>query len=538
MADQNVVPGEQNTSALEVGAVTLLRVAVGWHFLYEGVSKLLTPNWTAAPYLQSSTGPFAGLFQGLTENPTALAVADQLNIWGLTLVGLGLVLGAFTRLSAVCGAAMLALYYLSHPPFFAEAGGPSEGHYLIVDKNLVELMALLVVCVRPTSRILAIDSLLAHVWSKLRAPEMAATPASEPIKTPEPSAAERDPLGRRAVLASLTGVAFLGGFVLAVLKKRGWASHEEDQLTAKLNDGATPETAGAAGVKPDAVTGATIKEFKFATAKDLKGQVPHAKIKNLDISRVILGGNLIGGWAHARDLIYVSSLVKAYHHKWKVFETLALAEKCGINTFLTNPVLCETINEYWKQKLGKIQFISDCGGNPKDLPTLIKRSIDNGAAACYVQGGTADRIVELKQVEMIGKALDLIRQNGCVAGIGAHKLVTVKACVDAGLKPDFWMKTLHEANYFSYTPQEKCDNVWCDNAKETIAYMNTREEPWIAFKTLAAGAIHPKNGFRFAFKGGADFICVGMYDFQMVENVNLVLNVLPESQQRERPWRA
>jgi uncharacterized membrane protein YphA (DoxX/SURF4 family) len=535
MANQNPVLGEQKTSALEVGVVTLLRVAVGWHFLYEGVNKLLTENWTAAPYLQSSTGPFAGLFQGLAENPTALDIANHLNIWGLTLVGLGLILGALTRVSAVCGALMLALYYFSHPPFFAAVGGPSEGHYMIVDKNLVELLALLVIFARPTARILALDPLLVFFWNRLRTPKASVAP--EPVNTPVPSTAERDPLGRRTVLASLTGVAFLGGFVLAVLKKHGWASHEEDQLTAKLKEGAIPE-AGTAAVKPDAVTGATIKEFSFKTIKDLKGQVPHAKIKDLEISRMILGGNLIGGWAHARDLIYVSSLVKAYHHKWKVFETLALAEKCGINTFLTNPILCETINEYWKQKLGKIQFISDCGGDPKSLPDLIKKSIDNGAVACYVQGGTADRIVELKQVDLIGKALELIRKNGRVAGIGAHKLATVKACVDAGIKPDFWMKTFHEANYFSYTPQEKCDNVWCDNAKETMAYMSTREEPWIAFKTLAAGAIHPKNGFRFAFKGGADFICVGMYDFQMVDNVNLALDVLPESKQRERPWRA
>jgi hypothetical protein len=132
----------------------------------------------------------------------------------------------------------------------------------------------------------------------------------------------------------------------------------------------------------------------------------------------------------------------------------------------------------------------------------------------------------------------LIRQNGCVAGIGAHKLATVKACVDAGFKPDFWMKTLHADGYWSFTTTEKCDNSWCENAEETIAYMSERLEPWIAFKTLAAGAIPPSHGFRFAFKGGADFICVGMYDFQMVDNVNLALDVLPESQKRGRPWRA
>ncbi len=68
--------------------------------------------------------------------------------------------------------------------------------------------------------------------------------------------------------------------------------------------------------------------------------------------------------------------------------------------------------------------------------------------------------------------------------------------------------------------------------------MAQREEPWIAFKVLAAGAIAPAKRFRHAFEGGADFICVGMYDFQLVENVNLALDVLGDLQRRVRPWRA
>ena len=63
-------------------------------------------------------------------------------------------------------------------------------------------------------------------------------------------------------------------------------------------------------------------------------KMPTGKIGNLDISRLIIGGNLIGGWAHSRDLIYVSKLFKAYNTQEKIFETLALAEQHGINTIL------------------------------------------------------------------------------------------------------------------------------------------------------------------------------------------------------------
>ncbi len=68
--------------------------------------------------------------------------------------------------------------------------------------------------------------------------------------------------------------------------------------------------------------------------------------------------------------------------------------------------------------------------------------------------------------------------------------------------------------------------------------MRQLDEPWIAFKILAAGAIEPKVGFRHAFENGADFICVGMYDFQIVEDVNTALEVLNRGVARARAWRA
>jgi len=520
-------PTTTQPSGTQATVLAMLRIAVGWHFLYEGVWKLFEPQWTSAGYLQSSRWVLADLFQSIAANATALKVVDLLNIWGLILIGAALMLGCLTRLSAWCGIAMLALYYAAHPPLFAPAAAPVEGHYLLVDKNLVELMALAVVALVPGAGWLGIDRLFA----RRRRPSKAPAPALDDRE--REAAVERDPLGRRAVLASLTGLPFLGIFVLSFLKKHGWGSHEEATLAAKATEGGE---AALAAARPDAVTTATIKTFQFTELADLKGQVPHAKIGEMPLSRVILGGNLIGGWAHARDLIYVSKLVKAYHHKWKIFETFLLAEKCGINTFLTNPVLCQVINEYWKRGIGKIQFISDCGG--RDLLGMVKQSIDGGACACYVQGGTADRLVREGKFDLISKALDLIRKNGQPAGIGGHALATVKQCVDHGLKPDFWMKTLHHTRYWSASPQKKHDNIWCEQPNETVDYMATRPEPWIAFKTLAAGAIHPKVGFPYAFKGGADFICVGMYDFQIVDDVNLALGVLGSKLDRKRPWRA
>ncbi|HON00567.1 MAG TPA: hypothetical protein PLM33_09985, partial [Acidobacteriota bacterium] len=225
------------------------------------------------------------------------------------------------------------------------------------------------------------------------------------------------------------------------------------------------------------------------------------------------------------------------------------AERGGINTLLTNPLLATLLDEYWKRGIGKIQFISDCAGldyddkgaRPKpweEYMNIVRRAIDYGATACYVQGETADYYIGQGEVGAVEKVLELIRSHGLPAGIGAHRLETVKTCVEAGLLPDFWMKTLHHHDYWSARHPEWHDNMYCFDPAGTIAFMRERPEPWIAFKVLAAGAIHPREGFRFAFENGADFVCVGMYDFQIVENVNLAIDLLGERLPRSRPWRA
>jgi hypothetical protein len=327
---------------------------------------------------------------------------------------------------------------------------------------------------------------------------------------------------RRELIAAAASVPVVGGFIWAVLRKRGFDSYEAKLLRA-------------AGADVDAVTSATLKTFQYASLKELKGPVPHSRIGNLDVSRVIMGGNLIGGWAHARDLLYADKLVKAYHTDRKVFETLRLAEQCGINTFLTNPQLARVINAYWRREGGRIQFISDCGYKD-DILAGVKLSVDVGAHACYVHGGFADTFAKEGKVETIGRALDLIRQNGLPAGIGAHQLETVQACVAAGLEPDFWVKTLHHCDYWSARQDVQRDNIWCVNPEETVAYMSALPQPWIAYKVLAAGAIHPNEGFKYAFRNGADFICVGMYDFQVVEDVNIALDALGSARERPRRW--
>jgi thiosulfate dehydrogenase [quinone] large subunit len=142
--------------------LVLLRLFVGWHFLYEGLVKLLNPGWTAKGYLQSAEGALAPLFQWLGSD-TLLPFANTLTIIALLVTGLTLILGFGERWGAWVGMGMLAFFYLSHPalPSLANAG-PSEGNYFLVDKNLVEFAALGVLFCFPTSHILGI----ATFWRK------------------------------------------------------------------------------------------------------------------------------------------------------------------------------------------------------------------------------------------------------------------------------------------------------------------------------------------------------------------------------------
>ncbi|MBN2328735.1 MAG: hypothetical protein JXR73_16455 [Candidatus Omnitrophica bacterium] len=180
--------------------------------------------------------------------------------------------------------------------------------------------------------------------------------------------------------------------------------------------------------------------------------------------------------------------------------------------------------------------------------TDIKKSVDNGAIGAYIQGNVADLLVKANQTGLLNEALQCIKEHHIIAGIGGHSLQVPLACEKAGIEPDFYLKTLHGRNYWTFNPGsdpwdnfhvsagKTHDNVWCTNPEETIERMEKVKRPWIAFKVMAAGAIHPKSAFQYAFENGADFVCAGMFDFQIREDAIIAKELLSGRIHRNRPW--
>lgn len=149
---------ENTFSKAQLNVLVLMRLLIGWHFLYEGVIKVYNPSWTAKGYLLSSEGLFKPLFQGLASE-SVVGVVDVVNIAVLLAVGLCLILGVMVKYASLSGAVLLLLYYLSHPAFPGVPQGPAEGSYWIVNKNLIEAAALLVLMYFPTAHYFSIKLL-------------------------------------------------------------------------------------------------------------------------------------------------------------------------------------------------------------------------------------------------------------------------------------------------------------------------------------------------------------------------------------------
>ena len=145
-------------SKKQANALVVLRILIGWHLLYEGITKLYNPAWTSKAYLVSAAGPLKGFFNWLS-NDGIIGIVDNLNIFGLVIIGLALILGFWERIAAVLGIILMLFYYLSQPPFPGVEQIGTEGNYFLVNKNLIEAAAIWVLYLFPSGQYFGIGKL-------------------------------------------------------------------------------------------------------------------------------------------------------------------------------------------------------------------------------------------------------------------------------------------------------------------------------------------------------------------------------------------
>ena len=277
-----------------------------------------------------------------------------------------------------------------------------------------------------------------------------------------------------------------------------------------------------------------------------KREIPTGTIAGMKVSRMMLGGNLLTHYSHSRDLRYVNNLAAHYNTPQKVHETMRIAEEHGINTVVihTAPGVLEGLKQY-RERGGSIQCII-CSIAPikedmAEYTESCQQCVDAGVDALYLWGCHSDAMFgetvnaggAPAQPELLKKAVNTMKSFGVPVGVAAHHIKVVEHCEREKIKNDFYLKTFHHRNYPSADLNH--DSSWCDDPEKHIEVFSKVEKPWIAYKVMAAGAIHPKDALNYTFSNGADFVVFGMFDYEIDEDTRLLNEVLAQDNVKNRP---
>ncbi len=322
--------------------------------------------------------------------------------------------------------------------------------------------------------------------------------------------------------------------------------HEKSDLPPILAGctGAAAITIGALGETTSSAEELTSTEKAEDT---LFNGMPCGRIGGVSISRVLLCGNLLEGIMHSRDLKYVPQLFKAVATDEHLAALLKTAETNGINTVFGRGL--RHVQRYNKGG-GSMQFIAEI---PVDLPldkvkAAIKKNVDDGAVAHFTNPCATDELVRTGKGDQLTRIVELARKEKIPVGVGAWALPVIAFCEEKKVPCDYYAKTMHDARYpsvqlpdqrkeYIQASKDYFDNMWCTDAAQVAELFSKVTKPWIATKTLAAGAITPRNGMTFAFDNGADFVSVGMLGVHVKPNCDIARRLIDRARRkRERPW--
>lgn len=445
-------------------AIFLVRSTIGWHFLYEGGWKLMqSDGWSCLSYLSAAQGPLAPIFKWMATQGWLVAVGDRAVEFGLVAIGLALITGVMARVAAVFGMALMAMFYCCQPP---EPFAPAMSG--------------------ADGRFFLIERNVVEAMGLLL---IVATPC-----------------WRGWVKTLLPGVV-----VLVVFGGCFWRHNQAGGFK-----------------KVEAVTSATVKVHEFTALAALKEPFAEkAQLGGVEMSRLALGGDLIAGHSHARDLIWTDEFMRRYNGGVTLGRTVRYCSFCGIDSVFAEPAYLVRMQEAAKEVGGELKFFANCA--TADEVALAKA---NGAKGAYTRPEVTDALAKKGDVDGLKALVATFKAAGLATGIGAEDVATVKFCVAQGILPDYWVLAFHSLDYPAATLQTKCNNIWCADPEETAAYMKTRPEPWVAIRGLAGGAIDPVKAYRFAVAHGATAVAIDLLDYRIVEVVNGLVKATADTQKK------
>ncbi|WP_017342777.1 DoxX family protein [Halorubrum sp. T3] len=144
-------------------ALLSLRLMMGWVFFYAGIVKVIDPDWSARPFLVNvdPANPLVDVWAAMADWVWLLTPLNQV---GLTLVGIALILGAFFRFSALCGALMMLFYWAASYPF------PDA---IFIDFHLIYAFLLFLLGAAGAGRIIGLDQRLEEIGFVQNNPRLA-----------------------------------------------------------------------------------------------------------------------------------------------------------------------------------------------------------------------------------------------------------------------------------------------------------------------------------------------------------------------------
>jgi len=238
-------------------------------------------------------------------------------------------------------------------------------------------------------------------------------------------------------------------------------------------------------------------------------QLPTIKIGDLDVTRLIVGGNPFSGFSHQgreRDREMLD-----YYNVDRIKQTLFECEEAGLNTCImrVDAHVWRLLHEY-RNDGGKLQWIAQTGGLHPTEEGNIDRSVANGAVAHFLHGNVTEKYYKAGDFDRIAALVEHIHSHGIPAGVAAHAPEVHLALYERGIPFDFHVVCFYDCGSVHHGKGEKFEP---EDPPEAVKALQQIDKPCIGYKIMAAGRRDPRESLKFAFDNikDTDAVCVGMY---------------------------